>query len=160
MCRGVSSVLLLAACALTGCGGGDEAGRQPVFKVTGTVMMHGSPLGSAIVSFAPQEGQPTAVGRTNDEGKFQLTTYEYGDGAAAGAFRVVVNKSIAVPASGGSAGKGGDHEAAEAASGAHDAAAANAKGGVVPALYTRAADTPLNAEVKSDGENDFTLEIN
>lgn len=158
MYRVVSAVLLLAACSLTGCGGGDGPGRQSVYPVTGTITMHGAPLAGAVVSFAPSDGQPTAVGRTDDNGKFQLTTYEYGDGAAAGAFRVVVSKAFAAPAAGGDGG-GDDHEAAEEAASGHDADSSGAEGEMVPVQYTRSADTPLGVEVKTSGENNFTLEI-
>ena len=161
MYRVVFAVLLLAACTLTGCGGGDEAGRQPVYAVTGTITMHGSPLSGAVVSFAPSDGQPTAVGRTDDNGKFQLTTYEFGDGAAAGAFRVVVSKAFADDGGAAAGGDGGgdDHEAAEEAASGHDADSSGVEGEMVPTQYTRAADTPLSVEVKTSGENNFTLEI-
>lgn len=160
MYRGFACVVLLATCTLAGCGGDVDAGRKPVFPVTGTVTMHGAPLGGATIAFAPQDGQPTAVGRTDDLGKFQLTTYEYGDGAAAGAFRVVVNKFVAGPAGGSVDGGGDDHEAAEEAASVHDAASEEAGQQLVPEQYTSSADTPFNVEVKTSGENDFTLDIN
>lgn len=122
--------------------------------------MHGSPLSGAVVSFAPSDGQPTAVGRTDDNGKFQLTTYEFGDGAAAGPFRVVVSKAFAADGGAAAGGDGGDdHEAAEEAASGHDADSSAAEGEMVPAQYTRSADTPLSVEVKTSGENNFTLEI-
>lgn len=160
MYRLASVVFPLAVFGLLGCGaGGDDAGRQPVFTVTGTVTLNGSPLENATVAFAPQAGQPTAVGSTDAQGKFVLTTYEYGDGAAAGAFAVVINKTVAAPASTGAASSGGDHEATEQAGLAHDADSESAGVGMVPAQYTRAADTPLSADVKTSGENNFTFEL-
>lgn len=159
MYRGFACVVLLATCTLAGCGGDVDAGRQPVFPVTGTVTMHDAPLGGATIAFAPQEGQPTAVGKTDDQGRFQLTTYEYGDGAAAGSFRVVINKTIAGPPPGKI--DAGDHEASEEAAGSHDAAAAEGGAGtqMVPPQYTSSADTPFTVEVKASGENDFPLPI-
>jgi len=160
MYRGCSLALLLATFTLTGCGGDTDPGRQPVFPVTGTVTMHGAPLGGATVAFAPQAGQPTAVGKTDAEGKFTLTTYAYGDGAAAGSFRVVISKTIAGPPSGEI--DAGDHEASEEAAGAHDAANDENGGAgaeMVPPQYASSADTPFTVEVKTSGENDFPLPI-
>ena len=157
MYRGCSLILLLATLTLSGCGDDPNVGRLPVFSVTGTVTMHGAPLAGATVAFAPQEGQPTAVGQTDAEGKFQLTTYEYGDGAVAGSYRVVISKTIAAAAA---SVDGGDHEAAEEAASAHDAATAEGAGAeMVPAQYASSADTPFTVEVKTNGENDFPLPI-
>ncbi len=159
MYRGCSLALLLATFTLTGCGGDADPGRQPVFPVTGTVTMHGAPLGGATVAFAPQAGQPTAVGKTDAEGKFTLTTYAYGDGAAAGSFRVVISKTIAEPST--AVEDSGDHEADEEAAGIHDAASAEGDAGaeMVPPQYASAEDTPFTVEVKTGGENDFPLPI-
>lgn len=149
---------------LAGCGTGADAGRQPVYPVTGTVTMFGAPLTDAMVAFAPLESQPTAIGRTDSTGKFVLTSYDYGDGAAEGKFKVVVNKSAPAPAMSNSAtsGAGGDHEAAEEAAGSHDAESGPGTAGadqLVPPQYTTSTDTPLNAEVKASGENNFTFDI-
>jgi hypothetical protein len=156
MYRRCSLVILLATLFLSGCGEDTDAGRQPVFPVTGTVTMHGAPLAEATVAFAPQAGQLTAVGKTDAQGKFQLTTYEYGDGAAAGSFRVVISKTMAKPAA--SSLDSGDHEAAEKAVSTHDAAS-EAGNEMVPAQYASSEDTPFTVEVKTSGVNDFTLPI-
>jgi hypothetical protein len=159
MYRGFACVLLLTTCTLAGCGGDVDAGRKPVFPVTGTVTMYEAPLSEATVAFVPQDGQPTAVGKTDAEGKLTLTTYEYGDGAAAGTFRVVISKTIAGPPPGDIA--AGDHEASEEAAGSHDAAAAEGGAGaeMVPPQYASSEDTPFTVEVKTSGENDFPLPI-
>ena len=160
MYQGCSLALLLATVSITGCGGGTDPGRQPVFPVTGTITMDGSPLGGATVAFAPQAGQPTAVGKSDAEGKFTLTTYEYGDGAAAGSFRVVISKTKSGPPPADI--DSGDHEADEEAAGAHDAAAAEGGGAgeeMVPPQYASSVDTPFTVEVKISGENDFPLPI-
>ncbi len=162
MNRASSLVLLMGTFALAGCGGGGDAGKEPIYPVSGTVTMFGAPLADATVAFAPQEKQPTAIGKTDAQGKFTLTSYEYGDGAASGNFKVVINKSAPAPASRGSAPSGGDHEAAESAGRSHDAA--NGPGGssgaqLIPPQYASSTETPFNAVVKSDGENNFTFDI-
>ena len=164
MNRALFLVLLPGLFSLVGCGGGADAGRQPVFPVTGTVTMFGAPLADATVAFAPQNKQPTAIGKTNAQGEFKLTSYEYGDGAAEGNFKVIISKAApSTKSSAASSGGGGDHEAAEVAAGAHEAAGSGggAKGAaqLVPPKYTSSADTPFSAVVKADGENNFTFDI-
>lgn len=61
---------LLLAGALAGCGGSDlELG-----EVQGVVKFNGKPLPNAVVTFSPQGGGPGAVGKTNDNGEYQLMT--------------------------------------------------------------------------------------
>lgn len=162
MSRFLCIVSLVATCTLVGCGGGDGAsGGVPVFPVSGSVKMLGSPLANATVAFAPQGDQPTAVGTTDAQGNFQLTTYEFGDGAAEGSYKIVISKSSAPAGGGGGGGQEGDHEAAEAAASVHSAVKKEGESTaqLVPAQYTSGAETPLTAEVKSSGENVFNLEI-
>lgn len=150
--------LVTAACLLAlGCGGGAD-GRKTVYPVTGKITMSGGPLIGASVSFAPREGQPVAVGRTNDQGEYTLTTYEASDGAAAGPFAVVVTKATATGAAAEVAhssdpyasGGGESHSAKEKSAGA---------GGGVPQQYTSSQTTPLTATVTADGENRFDFEL-
>jgi hypothetical protein len=161
MYRGIFAAFILGLCTLAGCGGSDTTGRQPVYKVSGTVTLNGAPLDGAIIAFAPQDGQPTAVGKTDAEGKYQLTSYDFGDGAAAGAFRVVINKTVAAPAGGGAKVLGGDdHEAAEAAASTHSADSEIASvNSAIPSQYTSSVDTPLIAIVENDKENNFPFEL-
>src|SRR5262245_35683473 len=85
--------LALAALCLAGCG---RSGRAPVYPVTGQVLLDGSgkPAAGATVIFHPAKGAtdsaPRAVGQADDQGTFTLTTYEKGDGAAAGDYVVTV----------------------------------------------------------------------
>lgn len=157
MNRGMAIAVMAGGCLLAGCGGAETEGRVPVYPVSGTLTMFGKPLDGATVAFAPQEGQPTAVGRTDKDGKFKLTTYDYQDGAAAGRFSAVISLIVAKDAP--KLAEGGDHEAQEEAISTH---AAEGEGGdveTVPANYTNATDTPFQFEVKTTGENEFTLAI-
>jgi len=89
----------LAFIMFAGCNDEAAKGRVPVYKTTGQVKFVGSPVIGAIVTFAPQDkNQRAAVGRTNDDGEFTLTTYGANDGAAAGEYKVM----IMLPDSGGS----------------------------------------------------------
>jgi hypothetical protein len=141
--------------SLIGCGGGADGGK-PVYSASGTVTLFGNPLPTATVAFAPQDGQPTAFGTTDAEGKFTLTTYDFEDGAAAGKFKVVITKSA--PAATEAAPEGADHDAD--GGGGHDGeSATGVTASLVPPKYSAVDQTPLQAEVKASGENVFSFDI-
>ena len=142
--------------SLSGCGGGGATGGVPVYVVTGTVTMAGAPLGDATVIFSPQNDQPTATGRTDEDGSFSLTTYTYGDGAAEGSFKVLVSKTTVADSSGDDSGHGDDYEAG----GSHSSSQASGDTQMVPPNYNSKEDTPLSVDVKKDGDNNFDFEIN
>ena len=77
------AVALLAA---TGCGG------RPV-GIKGKITLDGQPLAGATVEFVPEGDGRTAVGITDKEGKFSLSTYKPGDGALRGDYKVVIKKT-------------------------------------------------------------------
>jgi hypothetical protein len=61
--------------------------------VTGVVTLQGKPLAGAAVTFVPTgtDGE-AASALTDSEGKYTLTTWEAGDGARPGQYRVKVSK--------------------------------------------------------------------
>ena len=157
MNRIVCALVLTTTLSICGCGGGGATGGVPVHTAGGVITMFGKPLPGATVAFAPQGGQPTATGRTNAEGKFELTTYEYGDGAAEGNYKVIVSKASAAPAS--DSGEGEDHDVPVSEEHGEDDGPGGAGGDIVPAQYTTARDTPFSADVKAGGDNTFTFNI-
>lgn len=87
------SFIIVSLIALSGCGGGSD--RREIHPVSGTVTMSGSPVADADVVFQPTdttEGIP-ARGRTDASGNYTLTTFNTGDGAAAGAYKILISKS-------------------------------------------------------------------
>ncbi len=61
---------LMFVTAIAGCGGsGLELG-----DVTGVVQLDGQPLPNAVVTFSPEGGGPSGVGKTNADGEYQLLT--------------------------------------------------------------------------------------
>jgi hypothetical protein len=79
-----AAVLVLGT--ISGCG---RSGPETL-SVTGTVTLDGKPIAGASVMFMPQfEGQP-AVGATDDEGEFTLTTGGSTEGALVGTYQVTV----------------------------------------------------------------------
>lgn len=80
-------LLLLPAC------GESESDNPATYPVTGTVIYQGSPVENATVVLTPIAGNAQgAMGNTDAEGKFSLTTFETGDGALPGEYKVRVFK--------------------------------------------------------------------
>ena len=102
--RGLFLVLCGGAMGLivTGCGGGPEGSNVVLAQVEGMVTFKGSPFAGATVTFIPESG-PVAIGTTDLQGKFKLST-----GASPGV--AVGPCSVTVTAV--EAGKAGDTEAA------------------------------------------------
>jgi hypothetical protein len=94
--RPVVCFLCIVSGVFAGCGGGGEepAGRLPVFPVSGTVTYKGRAVGGADVTFVCSEKDKSAFGRTDEQGKFRLTTYSANDGAVEGKHVVVVSKIV------------------------------------------------------------------
>jgi len=75
---------------LTGCSNSD---RPPTYPVTGTVTSQGQPVAGAAITFVPTGTDGEAASAiTDSEGKYSLTTWEAGDGARSGQYRVKVSK--------------------------------------------------------------------
>lgn len=77
---------------LSGCGG-DEPFRKETFPVTGQVFVDGKPASGVKVTLYDVKGvdkeHPTfSSGMTDDEGKFEISTYEAADGVPVGEYVV------------------------------------------------------------------------
>jgi 5-hydroxyisourate hydrolase-like protein (transthyretin family) len=83
----IGTCLLSASCSKT------DPNRKVTVPVGGEVYVDGQPAGMVQVECHPSEGldkeQPTITQAvTDEEGKFQLATYEAGDGAPPGEYRL------------------------------------------------------------------------
>lgn len=79
-------LLLSGAFLLAGCGP-----RLEAYPVSGTVSLpDGSPLAAAIVSMDSADQSVSATARTDEQGRFSMTTLRPGDGLPRGTYRVVV----------------------------------------------------------------------
>jgi hypothetical protein len=88
---------------VSGCGGDPHlADRPQTAPVTGQVTYNGNPVEGATVTFRPAgagvpgalgsgDGQG-AVGQTDSNGRFQLTTFSPNDGAVPGQYQVSIRK--------------------------------------------------------------------
>jgi hypothetical protein len=89
--------VILAICVvllIAGCGKGPSVATYPV---TGRVIYHDAPVAGATVSYLPDDNSaPRAVGVTDAEGRFDLTTFvssrERLAGAMSGKYRVTIVK--------------------------------------------------------------------
>lgn len=85
----------LGLAAISGCGEADYD-TIPTHPVTGQITVNGAPAKGAIVRFTPKTPQPGSKypllpsGKANEEGVYQLTTYEGADGAPVGDYIITV----------------------------------------------------------------------
>src|SRR4051812_7091247 len=84
-------LLCLAFAMLGGCGKNQDARPRRV-PVSGTVVRQGQPVPEATVLFEPSSGTTAAVGQTDSNGRYRLTTFELNDGAVPGDYKVAIRK--------------------------------------------------------------------
>jgi hypothetical protein len=89
-------VCVVAASVVTAGGCSKGRGNRPqTFPVKGVVTMGGEPLGGATVMFNPVASDGSgAIALTDEEGRYKLTTFDAGDGAIPGEYRVAFVKTI------------------------------------------------------------------
>jgi hypothetical protein len=85
-------ILLVSLVGILGCG---DSGRVPVYPVRGKVTLDGQPAVAARVTFLPMDAAEEIAdfhpgGKTDQEGIFQLRTYEKNDGAPEAEYAVLV----------------------------------------------------------------------
>lgn len=128
-------VILL--CLMLGCG--HDLGI-PLERVRGTVLYNGKPLSGGTVVFhpLPPTPGPQALGQIGPDGTFEMSVLKH-RGAAVGEHRVTIDyrrelteleaQNLVIPDL------------------------------LIPAIYARAATTPLKCTVKVDEENSFRFEL-
>jgi hypothetical protein len=140
-------LVLLAASAAAGCGGGNVT----VYPVKGKVNFEGKAMrGGGAISLVPlskQEGK-AAGGEIAEDGSFQLTTYKPGDGSMAGEFRVVIHQSVFK-----------EPESSRDGEKAARAAEAVAPADRIPTIYSDPQNSPLKAKVEAGKPNELNLEL-
>lgn len=94
---GLTWVLASVAVSVVGCG----SSEFPTARTVGTVVCEGQPVSGAFVYFEPIAGGKSVVvgkgafARTDESGKFVLTTFNADDGAVIGSHRVRVGMGSA-----------------------------------------------------------------
>ena len=129
--RFLSTLPLLAALALTGCGSGEP--RVPVVAVTGKISYYGqAPAGAQVVLHPVAKSAESDVapsGVVKDDGTFQISAYEQGDGAPPGEYVATVEWFRVVASGEGGGGRGPN---------------------VLPAKYASPEFSPLRVTVKAE----------
>jgi hypothetical protein len=86
---------LLAGAACCGCSSGKDYVEVPFFPVCGELTVNGQPGAGAFIRFHPVTPVGLSKGnkpfaRAGADGRFAVTTYDTGDGAPAGEYRVTI----------------------------------------------------------------------
>ena len=155
------SLALIGLLTLTvGCG---QASAVKMVRVTGTVKYKGEPVKDAVVTFATEKSPRTAVGMTDAQGKYSLTTLKTNDGAVAGDHTITIFKSPPVsstnpaPSTTGMAGE--DYLKAMAGSKTGKPPSADVVGKELPAKYSKPATSLLKRTVVAGESNDFEFDL-
>jgi hypothetical protein len=90
----LGGLMLLAGC-------GDSQDGVPVYPARGTVLYQGAPAeGAKVVLYDTNRQDPKApfpTGEVQPDGTFRLTSYEEGDGAPAGTYKVTITWLEPIP---------------------------------------------------------------
>jgi hypothetical protein len=143
--------------AVIGCGDA----TQKVYKTTGTLVFEddGKPAAKAPLGFAPAtalaEGQRSPFAMTDENGKFELSTYGDKDGAPAGDYTVFIDP---ISASRGAGGAGKPPTMPSTSSGPPGTAMATAASPYAKE-YLSSGSSPLKVTIKSGGGDLGELKI-
>jgi hypothetical protein len=153
--RSLQCSVLLVLAAMVGCGDGEPAGRPARVPAGGVVRHNGQPLPGATVVLIPVSDTHGATAMTDNEGRFQLQTFDPGDGAVPGKYQVTVRKVEMVAgrpmanSEGGNGGEGGDEASV----------IQSIERPLIPEKYFRPTTSGLEAEVSEQGENAFAFDL-
>lgn len=162
MKRLLPTTLVMCLISLSlGCGQATDPNRPKTYPVSGTVTQAGTPVEGATVTFHLADGSRGAVGLTDENGNYTLTTFSAGDGAVAGDHKVKVTKfdrPTVTPKSDGSVADTGDEP--EVPEGRESPEDDSAPKSLLPEKYANVETSGLTATVSESGDNkfDFSLE--
>lgn len=159
MSRYLSSLCLFVALFLvSGCG---EGGGATTVKVKGVVMAGGKAVDGAVITFYSKSGGEAASGRTDAEGKFQLTTRKPNDGAVPGDYIVTVAKSGSeATVMSYDATQSGGMSPEYIASMKNAAKPPKEVKGLLPAKYANVKESGLVRTITASGPNEFDFDLN
>jgi hypothetical protein len=153
---GASLLPFIACCLFAGCNGSNQHATYPV---RGTIKYHGQPLAGASVTFMADGAARAAIGKTDANGIFVLTTYKENDGAVPGNHLVTVKKYDSDPPALPTATNGEVDPAGEAKYIAAMARWQETAKLAVPRKYTDPKTSDLRRDVVA-GENSLEIVLN
>ena len=154
-CQVSYSVCVLFTLSLAGClGGSSPSDRPETYSATGTVTYNGQAVEEATVMFIPMDagtpGTRGAVARSDASGKFVLTTFEGGDGALPGSYKIAIYKTLQPELS--------EEEMAGGGPGGGEPPSPPAQE-LLPIKYKDANTSGLTAEISPSEPNTFAFEL-
>lgn len=142
------ALCLLATIAICGCG----SSTPDTVKVTGIVTYNGEPVDGATVVFGPATGEGrAATGTTGPDGRFELSTFDEGDGALPGSYVIAISKTEVT----GGMTPDQEHEALKAGKKVEGPKTIEH----LPVRYKDATKSGLAEEVLAGEKNDFVFEL-
>ena len=150
------ALLLVLGVVCVGCGPGD---RPDVYPVGGKILHDGKPVEGATVNIYAEGSPRVASDVTDAEGKFELTTFDSGDGAIAGEHVVTVSKQVLkeeIAAATADAGGDAYDQAMRAATKSNYAGMTKDQ---LPAKYADRETSGLKRTVVAGETNEFTIEL-
>lgn len=145
----INRVLLINAAVLCLFLMGCEPANQnpPTSPVTGKVTYQGEAVEGATIQLVPSDPAGKGANAISEaDGTFALSTFEPGDGAMAGKYKVTVRKLVSV-------------EQGVQKDGEHVGEPAFVNKDMLPKKYRSLGSTPLEFEVTATGENTFDIDI-
>lgn len=147
-CRWYTGLLVLLVALVVGCG--DSGGPVPL---RGTVKLDGRPLAKASVYFIATDSKGRdALGSTDADGVFRLSTVRPGDGALPGTYKVIVQ--LAAPTNTGAVAA----TPAEAMQASGAGRKRKQPSVTIPPRYSQPGQTTLEQDVPASGKVVFELQ--
>lgn len=157
-----SLLVLLLGCMLAEAGCSRAPSRPATVPVRGRITYRGEPIRHATVTFLAPGAPRLAVGTTDEQGRFRLTTYVPDDGAVPGSHVVTVKSNAVVPSSQSQSGPAAvaspeaiEQAMQQAAIAVSKPAGKNAR---LPPKYGDRKTSDLRVDV-ADGENSLEIEL-
>ncbi|QDV70593.1 hypothetical protein Poly24_43170 [Rosistilla carotiformis] len=118
------------------------------YPASGTVNYQGKPIEGADVTFTNLTAGSTGTGKTDADGKFQLTTYVENDGVVAGEHIVAIRRVDVV-----------DNTPADVDLSAGGEAVPPTITWIIPEKYSNSAKSGLTATISETEPNEFTFDL-
>jgi hypothetical protein len=149
------AVVLSVLVGLAGCTQESRREGPEMVKVTGTVTLDGEPVEGAHIRFSPEAKGPAAFAVSDKRGRYELRTFDPGDGAVPGNYGISVTKEVT---------EGGKEFANQAEKEAYiqehgKAASERTTVSVLPEKYSSKQSSGLTAEINVAKKNHFNLEL-
>ncbi|WP_145368179.1 carboxypeptidase-like regulatory domain-containing protein [Maioricimonas rarisocia] len=147
----------LCCLAALGCTSESRETPVPVYPVTGVVTLNGEPVVGADVTFYNADAARSAFGRTDDEGRYQLSTFSSNDGAVDGRHIVTIVK-VDAPAADAAPVASIESEAYVPPGAGASTTPAKPKS-TLPEKFSSQQTSGLTAIVNAEGDNEIDFEL-